>query len=306
MNIMENKRVTAIAALMALLFIGICYKGYEKYSILKQAEQDLAERASQLDSYEQDSRIPSPSPENGQAVSKAAKTVAECVATLSADLNKYAANCAHIREQKLTAIAFQNRLKELSAAIISEAGENCRINNEADKMGMTKALKQLPPEAEVPYRNFLAAAIYHLEQIIISSGSPRIERVYFEGLPENIPASSKYFPLSFEISFAARRSDAIQPGEASSYSVLPQVINKVIHDGKFFYIITGMAVGAQSGLPMLKSTADAAEASAAESDDEEKKTSAPQTKASLLIGTPDEEVTVHLNVQVLYFAADSL
>lgn len=303
MNIMENKRVTAIAALMAVAFIGICYKGYEEYSALQKAKQNIDQRVSLLDNMA--SSTTPPTAESSRAVEKASKTVTDCAADLSKDFEKYISSCKTIREEKLSAIGFQNRIKELSAAITKEAGDTCRINNGADKLGMGRVLSQLPQESEVPYRNFLASAIYKLEKILIKSGAPSIESVYFEGLPETLSSSSKYLPLNFEISFTARRSENITEGDASTYSVLPQVVNKMIHDGEFFYIITGMAVGTQGNLPLLKSTPDApAEPQAAEG--ETPAAEPVQGKAALIIGTPNEEVTVHLNVQVLYFTADSL
>lgn len=306
MNIMENKRVTAVAALMALAFVGVCYKGYEKFSLAKAAEQELAARESKLNAYANEKNAPTQ--ETAQAMEKAAAKVKECADSLYKDLSKYMTVSSNIREQKLSAIGFQNRLRQLSADIVKQGGSNCRIANAADKMGLSHILDKLPSESEVPYLNFYASAVNHLEELIIASGAPSIDNVYFAGLPEQIPASATYIPLSFEIDFTARRSDVVKAGDVSSYSVLPQVINRVIRDDKYFYIITGMAVDAQNVLPMLKSTPDSsADASFADTESEAEPTgNSEQSKAKLEIGLPSETVAVHLNVRVIYFASDKI
>lgn len=317
MNIMENKRVTAIAALMGIAFIGICFKGYESYAELKASQEDIARKIDLLSSYTS-SDIP-PTTKNKQEVEKAAVEVKGLAGELSKDIEKYITFCKNGQPNaestkphgymiNASPVTFQNRLRDLSADIAAMAQrEKCDLNNSSADFGMTSLKTQAPKEVDAPYLNFLLSAVDRVERHIISAGAPSIERIYCAPLPEEeISARKKpdFFPLSFEVAFTARRSEIIKAGDAGTYSVLPKVINSIIHDGDFFFIITGMAVGTQGSLPLV-SQADAAAAGEAVAPEAEE--AAPEeTNASLIIGKDSERVNVHLNIQVLYFNADKL
>lgn len=309
---MENKRVAGIAAVMVCVFAWLCYKGYESYSDLGKSLKEISQKIDQVEGYSSDGGIP-PTKKNREMVEQASKEIDQRVNVLGEAIKKYAVFCtvgqAGSADAKpspykpgVNPVTFQNRLKELSAAITREAADKCQLNNASADFGMTSLKNQAPREVDAPYLNFLASAIYRVEQHIISSGAPAIERIYCAALPEEKISARKqpdYFPLNFEVSFTARRSDLIKEGDASTYSVLPQVMNKIIHDGDFFFTITGMAVGTQSSLPMVSARA----ADGAASDDESGES---VSNATLILGKDDEVVNVHFNIQVLYFTTDKL
>lgn len=316
MNIMENKRVTALAALLAVGFIGLCYKGYESYSQLKDAQAKIAQAKSKIEDYEAE-KLP-PTEKNSQLLKKAATEVEQLAASLNEAISKYAVYCtqgAPAAEGNTSAykpgvnpVAFQNRLKELSAAISAEAaGKDCRLNNGAADFGMTSLKLQAPKEVDAPYLNFLLSAVNRAERHLIAAGAPSIERVYCAPLPEepiNARTKPDYFPLSFEIAFTARRSEVIDPAKPDSFSVLPQVLNKLVNDENFFFTITGIAIATPGNLPVANGgSADAAAEAAAAEEGE----AAPAAgNATLITGKADEYVNVHVNLQVLYFTKDSL
>lgn len=310
MNIMENKRVTAIAALMAIAFVGICYKGYERYSELKDTQAKIAQVNSKIESYTS-SEIP-PTAKNSEMVVQAANEVEQLASALSKDISKYVNFCmkgesgaetnSRAYKPAVTPVAFQNRLKELSAAIAEQAAGKCQLNNGAGDFGMTSLKNQAPKEVDAPYLNFLLSAINRAEQHIIAAGAPSIDRVYCAPLPEEeIGARRKpeFFPLSFEIAFTAARSEVIDPAKADTLSVLPQVFNKLVQDGDFFFIITGMAVSTPGNLPIFNNGSSAPEAEGSESNQESR-------SATLVTGSADERVNVHITLQVLYFTTDKL
>lgn len=311
MNIMENKRVTAIAALLAVGFLAICYKGYEKYSVAKEAQEQISQANSKIEGFASDA-IP-PTAKNSKLIEQASAEVEKLAADLSKDLSKYVTFCvqgdpkaAESRprgyEINVKPVAFQNRLKELSAEISRQAKDKCALNNGSADFGMSSLKNQAPREVDAPYLNFLLSAVERVEQHIISSGARSIERVYCAPLPdEEINARKKpdFFPMSFEVAFTARRSENIKDGVADTYSTLPQVMNKIVNDDRFFLIITGMAVSTPGNLPPVSNTAAAESgAEAAEGDS--------GSNASLLIGKSTDEVNVHLTLQVLYFTTDKL
>lgn len=307
MNIMENKRVTAIAVVMAAGFGTLCYKGYENYSALKVAQREIAAKIDRVESYSQD-KLP-PTLENKKLIEKAAADVEKLAAELSKDIEKYAVFCEKgqggndaLRYMPgASPVAFQNRLRALSTQIGTEANGKCALQNGAGDFGMTSLKNQAPTELAAPYYNFLLTAVNGALQHIIDAGAPSIERVFCAPLPEEEMSARKkapYFPLSFEVAFTAKRSEVINADNPDTFSVLPQVLNKLTQDPNMFYIVTGMAVSAQQNAPIASGSASAA--APAPEGGLEGEVATPK-KASLLLGAPGEQVNVHLNIQVLYF-----
>ena len=146
---------------------------------------------------------------------------------------------------------------------------------------------------------------------IVDAGAPDIKRFYCAPLPEEQVAARKlapYFPLEMEVSFSARRSQTdIDPGKEDTLSVLPRVINSIVNDGKYFYIITGVSVKTPETLPMLtsyKSTAAPTGDNLVPTDDAAAPADTPV--AQQITGKADSRVVVSLSLQVLYFTTDKL
>lgn len=316
MNIMENKRVTAITAVMAVVFAGLCYKGYQGYSSLKTAQREIASINDQLDDYRNKNLKPTKA--NEQQVQLAAKEVEDLLTSLNKDLEKYTSYCVKGASGDdalrfvpgVKPVEFQNRLRALSTKFTQEAAGKTQLHNAAGDFGMTSMKTLTPTEVTAPYYNFLLDAVHGAMRHIIDAGAPSIDRVYCAPLPEEkITAVKKdaYFPLSFEIAFTAKKSEVIQEGKADTYSVIPQVINKLSQDPNIFYIITGVAVNTLQPPPTPEAApSDAPKEAGALDEDAPVADKTSDRIASLIVGRPEEQVSVHITVQVLYFTTDKL
>lgn len=313
MNIMENKRVTAIAVAMAAVFGVLCYKGYESYNKLKDARAEIERKADKVESYATED-LP-PTQKNSRMVVQAAGEVGRLATELSNDMRKYVNFCVKgqtgtdpLRYQKdATPVSFQNRLRALSSQISQYAGGKTVLQNSSGDFGMSSLKNQAPTELAAPYYNFLLSAVDGALRHIISSGAPTIERVYCAPLPEaEIGARKKapYFPLSFEVAFTARRSEIISAGAPDTFSVLPQVVNKLSQDPNIFYIITGLAVNTLHNPPVPGNAAPVVVHT--EGDQTPGSSEVAARRASLIVGSADEQVSVHLNIQVLFFTTENI
>lgn len=332
MNIMENKRVTAIAAVMGVLFAGLCYKGYESYNTLQSVRAEIERKNSQVQGFASEKL--QPTQKNNKLLIEASNEVEKCAVELARDVEKYAAFCIRGESQGALAyrpnaspVDFQNRLRALSAKINEDLGDHCVLNNAVGDFGMTNLKNQAPTEIAAPYYNFLLSAVNGAVHHIIDAGAPSVERVYCAPLPEEELTARRpavyfsidpkvasgaglvfnkedarkdlklaYFPLSFEIAFTAKRSEVIDPEKPDTFSVIPQVLNKLSQDQKIFYVVTGVAVSTLQNPPTVSgSTAQAAPADDAAASAEQAR------KASLILGGADDRVNVHLSIQAYYF-----
>lgn len=311
MNIMENKRVTAITAAMVLVFGFLCYKTYQNYSSLQNNLKEINSKNEQMEAYRSEKLAPTDA--NRKALAEASKEVEQMAADLSRDMKRYAAYCimqktagsADGQGDVPLPIVFQNRLRSLSAQLTHDAEGRTLLRNGSGDLGMTKLKNQAPTVLAAPYYNFLLTAINGALHHIVAAGAPSIERVYCAPLPEDEVTARKkspYIRLGFEVAFTAKRSEVIDPKSPDTLSVIPQVINKLTQDPNVFYIITGMAVNTLHGAPV---TTNPHAATAVEGETESTE-DAPTRVASLILGSPDEHVNVHLSIQVLYFDEEKI
>lgn len=327
MNIMENKRVAAISLVMALAFGGICYYGYGRYSALKKTQAQIAEKVSTLESYTEESNPPNA--KNRELATQAAKEAKELHDKLRDDLLRYASFClAGQGAQTGAALGaatgpktpvpympegdpnkFQHNFKALKAELLRCAQEhNCKLaeNNNAGYGNYNRYEREAAKAEDVPYLNFMLFAVNNLLLNVIESGAPAIKKVYIRELPPAAERKDKMLRLSFEIAFTAKRSQVIDPANPNSLSVLPQVLNKITHDSRYFYIPTGVAVFTPGSLPEMSSTVfEEVRPAADEMVDELDTAENAQETAGIMavprLGTGDEKVDVFLTMQVLYF-----
>ena len=325
MNIMENKRVAAVSLVMALAFGGICYYGYGRYTDLKATQTRISEISNKLEDYSAESNPPNA--KNRDLVTQAAKDAKELRDKLYADLLQYASFCmagqgAQVATGEPSAPApkganaympvsnpnaFQHNFTALMGALGSYAAEKgCTLDPSVARFGnYSEFEKNTAKEEDVPYLNFLLYAANNAVREIIDSGAPSIKKLYFRELPGAAERKDKIVRLSFEVAFAAKRSQLIDPAKQETLSVLPQVINKLTHDKRFFYIPTGLAVNTRENLPAI--TPEVFAVSAAAEDDEEVSAAADGQTAPLAlphVGKGDETVDIYLTLQVLYFTSD--
>lgn len=307
---MENKRVTALAALMLIIFGFLCYYGYGQYRILTEAQAKIDEERSKLEGYQED-KLP-PTRENSRYLSRAATDISHLVDELRGNLETYARACraegTDIRPDR-----FQKEVNDMTARIAAYAQEKkCALASEAAALGLNEYKTASATERDAPYLNFLLHAADNVVRAVIDSGAPAITRFYCGPLPEETLSARKqpaYFPLEMEISFTARRSAVdIDPAKEETLSVLPRVINSFVSDKKYFLIITGIAVNSTETLPMMpayKAPVEGGDELIPPSADAEEREEDSRPTAKLITGR-DGIVNVHVTLQVLYFTTDKL
>lgn len=338
MNIMENKRVAAVALASIVVFGGICYYGYGRYSELKASQAKIAENNNKLADYAEQ-KIP-PLAKNRNAITQAAKEAKALRDALYNDLLQYASFCiagqgaqspAADGGQQPAPVAgkgylpatksldYQANLKNLIANIAAYAEQKgCTLGDPAQpgdagspaRFGNYNGHVNSPPnEEDVPYVNFMAYAADAAMRHIIDAGAPSVSKLYFRELPAS--RKDKYLRLGMEIAFTAKRSDAVNPQDPTSMSVLPQVLNKLTHDKRFFFIPTGVAVTTRGSLPdASRAVFDTAAGNDEISENGEETSGADEESAANApiavqrTGSPDDVVNVYITLQVLYFPSD--
>lgn len=342
MNIMENKRVAAIALLMAVAFGGVCYYGYGRYAELKENLTKIDEVNSEIQSYAK-KPIP-PKAKYRDQITQAAKDAKQLSDNLHTDLLRYASFCVagqgtQSGEPVMKLVdpptgvgqympvsqssAFQANLRKLSAALVERAKEaGCTLGAPGQTAGSFNVAKfgnlssfdttAAAKEEEVPYLNFLIFAGDDVMRHIIDAGAPSINRIYFHKEPMGeVRKGDSMMRLGIEVAFTAKRSDLVNPELPDTHSVLPQVINKLTHDSRFFFIPTAVAVvptDAGKDLPENDlALLDVVDNTQTEADEQDEAANEPADKtkaAAPLLGKPDETVEVFISLQVLYFPND--
>lgn len=116
--------------------------------------------------------------------------------------------------------------------------------------------------------------------------------------------------MELEIGFVARRSAVdIDPAAEETLSVLPKVINKLVKDKDFFYVVTGVSVKTPGNLPVLSPYRAASNVvvedpmkQPTEGEEGAPKPPAAEPAARQITGDAEQEtVDVSITLQVLYF-----
>lgn len=308
MNILENKRVTAISAVFLLAFGGLSYFGFSRGQDQAAAKKELAEYSEKMEDFES-AKLP-PTVANAKALADAVKQVEQANASLQAQMSNYSSFCMG-NGTNITSVEFQTRVRAAIDEIAAKArAKKCNVAPPAADLGMAAFKNAAVQAGDVPYRNFQLQAVKRVVSIIIDSGAASVEKVYCAPLPaEQIGARKPlpYFPLSFQVAFTAKRSTVTDGKTADSLSPLPRVLNAITTDKEYMLIPTGLSVvseGHLTGVDAYKEpvTVPQGEDLGAE---EGKKPAADGSRiiATRKAGDPNELVRVHLNIQVLYFPA---
>lgn len=309
MNILENKRVTALSAVFLLAFGGLVYYGYNRSQDLAETKAELASLAEKMEDFEA-AKLP-PTAANKKALSNAVKQVEQANASLQKQIEDYESFCVG-NGKNITSVEFQTRVRSAIDEVAGKArAKGCGVATPAADLGMA-AFKNAAVQAEdVPYRSFQLEAVKRVAGIIIDSGATSLEKVYCAPLPaEQIKARKPlpYFPLSFQVVFTAKRSMVTDGKTENTLSPLPRVLNAITTDKQYLLIPTGLSVVSEGHLTGVDAYRDASAAPQGEdlgSEGEAKaKTEESRIIATRKAGDPDELVRVHLNMQVLYFPAN--
>lgn len=314
MNIMENKRVTVIAFLMAIAFGGICHYAYGRYQAFQETRAKIEQERSKLDGYASED-LP-PTQKNSRLLVQASGSVGQLAADLRRTMEAYAKSCTSlgkdVQGRSIAPDRFQKEVNDMTAKIAAYAAEKkCSLSADAAALGLNEYKTASATERDAPYLNFLLHSADALVRHVVDAGSPSIKRLYCAPLPEEQVGARrqpKFFPLELEISFTARASARdIDTSKEETLSVLPRVINALNGDKNFFFTITGLSVKTASNLPMLAPyRAPAARTAAADPLKEQQEAPAADPVAQQLTGSVDSSVDVSITLQVLYFTRDVL
>ncbi len=305
MNILENKRVFGLSVVFALAFGGLAYYGFDRLSAYEAAKTELDDINTRVQDYEA-SEYP-PTPATRKAVTAASKKMVETLNGVKADFATYADRC--IGDGKtITSVDFQNQVRTAIDELGRKAAaRGCKLSGSAQDLGMAQFKNAAATAEEVPYRSFQLKAAKRVAEIVVDAGAPELEKLYCAALPDpKVRKKGSYFPLSLEVAFKAKRSEAEQAGKAP-VSVLPGVLNSLAADKDFFFKVTGLWVAsADSSIPGVDPYRDPS-GDATQGDDisasgsEESQAPEARTIATRKTGSPDEMVNVYVNLQVLYF-----
>ncbi len=298
MNISENKRVAIVAAVFGLAFAGIMYQGYTSYAAADESSKQLANIRAEFENYNA-SEFP-PTTASLNMLRKAQEKALTLNKELSASMARYASATKAQIQGINTPVDFQNAVNTSIADIKKDAAaKKVKLGPGAIDLGMTDFKNRAAIATKVPYRAFMLGAVKNIAGTIINAEAVAVDKIYCGPLPEEADTAARrapdYFPLNIEVSFTAKRG------------TLPQVLNSLVEDKTFFYLITGIGVESDIALPSIS---EYKEPVVSDGDLPVEDPNAPVGDAPLedessiarpMTGLDNETVRVHLNLEVLYF-----
>lgn len=305
MNISENKRVAALAAVFALAFGGVMFYGYGESQKHAENQKMIEEINMRFDRY--NNQELTPTKQNLKEIKAAFSQVAAVNKDLRAELNGYREFCLG-DGKRISSLDFLKELQQGSSEIVALANkQGATLGGSAENLGMGAFIKSPPMADDVPFRSFQHKAVKRVAEIILNSGAPKLEKIYCEALPEEAAASlnaksrkgTPYFPLRFEVGFEVSRG------------ALPKVMNAIMADKNFFLTVTGIAMeNKTTPMPMdaYSAPADAASSGADFGADGAGAAAEPADRVIAVqkTGTDKERVYVYMMMQVLYFTPEKI
>ncbi len=296
MNISENKRVVMLASLFGLAFVGIMYQGYSAYADADEKNTRLSEIRAEFENYNA-SEFP-PTSNSFEKLRKAYGEANKIKKDLQSKLDRYASAAKSAAQGIKTPVDFQNAVnKAITDAKAMAAEKNVVIGPGAVDLGFGSFKNTAAIATEVPYRAFMLSAVQDVTQILVDAECVAIDKIFCANLPKAADPKARnapdYFPLRFEVSFTAKRG------------TLPAVLNSILEDKKYFYLINGLAAESDLSLPSIEDYQEPVTTDIVASDPAAPADQAPavplNSVARPMTGLATETVRVHLNLEVLYF-----
>ncbi len=306
MNISENKRVLSLAAAFGIVFLALAYLGFSWRSAANEKINLLNERQSAFD--EMRARDFPPTGKTFRLVSEAAKAADALSRQMLDSIEVYRRQTTPENGKFVSPQQFQ---AEVKAAILQLEAQSkthsVGVSAGAARLGMANYQNSYATTEEAPILSFELKAVQNVAQSIIDGKAASINKIYCAPLPEEAIAppgkrlGQEWVLLPFEINFTANKG------------TLPVVLNNLVENKQFCFLITGMRVSTETQLPALSPyvapETPKAEATPSIGDDLGAGSSAPvadhrkeqaQTRvlAKQLLG--NGTVRVHLALEVLY------
>lgn len=306
MNISENKRVLSLAAAFGVVFIVLVYLGFTWRSACSEKIARLNEQQSAFD--EMRAREFPPTVKTMRLVNEAARAADALSRQMLDSVETYRSQTTPENGKFISPQQFQ---AEVKAAILqletqSKAG-SVAVSAGASKLGMVAYQNSYATTEEAPILSFELKAVQNVVQSIIDGKAASINKIYCAPLPPEAIApqgkwlSQEWAMLPFEINFTANKG------------TLSAVLNNLIENKNYCFLITGMSVNSETQLPALSPYAapepakkdaaptigdDLGAGSSAPVTEERKDTPQVRILARQLLG--DGTVRVHLALEVLY------
>lgn len=306
MNISENKRVLALAGAFGIVFIVLAYLGISWRSAASEKIAQLNEQQTIFD----DMRAREFPPTSKMLrIVKNASTVTDDIANQLIDsIRTYRIQSTPQENGKLVSPQqFQAQVKSAILQFENQSkAKSVAISAGASKLGMASYQNSYATTEEAPILSFELKAVQNVAQSIIDNNGASINKIYCAPLPPEAIAppgkklKQEWVLLPFEINFTANKN------------TLPAVINSLVENKQFCYLITGMRIITETQLPSLSPYSAPApakqEAAPSMGDDlgagssapvkEEKEPEQTRILAKQLLG--NGTVRVHLALEVLY------
>lgn len=306
MNISENKRVLALAGAFGIVFIILAYLGISWRSAASEKIAELNEQQGVID--EMRAREFPPTPKMLRIVNDASAITSDIADQMRSSIEAYRKQTTPDNGGKLISPQqFQAQVKSAILQLENQSkAHSVAISAGASKLGMGNYQNAYATTDEAPILSFELKAVQNVAQAIIDNKGASINKIYCAPLPEEAIAppgkklKQEWVLLPFEINFTANKQ------------TLSAVINSLVENKQFLFLITGMRVITETQLPQLSPyTAPEPvkkEAVSSLGDDLSAGSSAPVTEQKEPEQTPilakqvlgNGTVRVHLALEVLY------
>lgn len=305
MNINENKRVLAVAAIFAAAFLVLMYLGFSWRSECAKENDWLLEQQSAFD--EMRERTYPPGQKSLKTLKEAdAKTERIVENEMKACLEGYRGRFVPADGKLVSPQSFQAEVR-LAVLNFEELAKKHSVTvspNGAAKLGMAAYQNTYPSDAAAPILSFELKAVEKVVRNIVENGGRAINKIHCAEIPEEAIAApgrslkQNWASLPFEINFTAGRS------------TLFNVLNALAGDKEFCYLITALRVDTPDSLPVLSAYKPPVQTVGEDlgsefSDSDQKKAAkgAPVREIARQMlgpGTSKDVVRVHLALEVLY------
>lgn len=309
MNISANKRVIAAASVFAVVFIVLMALGISRRSDATAQNAWLEETQSRFDEL-REQEYP-PTAKSLKTLNEADKTTERNVVDMLGMLDTYRAASAPKRSKLLSPQGYMAQVKAAVLRFGTLARENSvRVSTGAAKLGMGQyETNTYAGVEEAPILSFQLKAVEKVAESIVKNGGVAVNKVYCSPIPEGAVAppgkSTKrdWVTLPFEISFEA------------THGTLSSVLNDMINDQEFCYLISALRVSTPNPLPSLSPYTPPPTAESLAATGEDLGTGASDEKkqgengdnvrviAKQVLG--NGTVQVHLALEVIYFQSVS-
>lgn len=312
MNILENKRATALTGVFALAFVGLMAMGYMKSTEADAINKEASTNENALRSATGSALAPNA--ETKAVLNKATKSLQARAAIIKADLKPYTATCKAITADAISKETLFHP-EHLGAArnwLNKKAGATgCEIPGaEGFTFGLDRNYNERNDAATTettPFLLYQLNAARTLAGYVADAGAVSLDRMYCEPVPGE--EDGNYTSLHIELTFTAKRGNI--PSDGAHTSVVSQIENAILDgkgeivlrqeeskDARYLFKIKGINANSNNTYEPIDTYSEPFQ-TAGEANTE------PASIAKRKVGQEDETVQVNLIVEAIYFSQNA-